>query len=295
MTYRAGLLILTFTVLLSSLNGVMMRLAQDPEPWPAVVGRYLAQAAGMTLYIAWRSRGRLGARFVAMGLPGIVTSVCYGLVTVGFLVALSLTTVAETMFVLSAMPVVTAIAARLLLGERVRRSAWIAMAGSALGIAVMFGDNAGNGGSTAGLLVAIVCVLFMAGFGVGLRWGRTLDMMPTIVVGSLIAGLIGLAVEPTALTTMSRHDLLLFAAWGGLLATVFSVTFVLASRVVPGGEMMLFIFVEAVLSPFWVWLVVGEVPAAGTFTGGAIVLASLAVFAAAGLRRSRPVVPGAVP
>ena len=170
MTYRAGLLILTFTVLLSSINGVMMRLAQDPEPWPAVVGRYLAQAAGMTLYIAWRSRGRLGARFVAMGLPGIVTSVCYGLGSVGFLVALSLTTVAETMFVLSAMPVVTAIAARLLLGERVRRSAWIAMAGSAVGIAVMFGDNAGNCGSTAGLLVAIVCVLFMAGFGVGLRW-----------------------------------------------------------------------------------------------------------------------------
>jgi len=295
MTYRAGLLILTFTVLLSSFNGIMMRLAQDPDPWPAVVGRYLAQAAGMTLYIAWRSRGRLGARFVAMGLPGLATSVCYGLGSVGFIVALSLTTVAETMFVLSALPVVTAVAARLLLGERVRRSAWVAMAGSAAGIAVMFGDNAGNGGSTAGLLIAIVCVLFMAAFGVGLRWGRSLDMMPTIVVGSLVAGLIGLAVEPAALATMPRHDLLLFAAWGGLLATVFSITFVLGSRVVPGGEMMLFVFVEALLSPFWVWLVVGEVPVASTFTGGAIVLASLAVFAAAGLRRSTPIVPQAAP
>ena len=59
--------------------------------------------------------------------------------------------------------------------------------------------------------------------------------------------------------------------------------------------MMLFIFVEAVLSPFLVWLVVGEVPAAGTFTGGTNVLASLAVVAAAGLRRSKPVVPGVVP
>ena len=295
MTYRAGLLILTFSVLLSSFNGIMMRLAQEPDPWPAVVGRYLAQAAGMALYIAWRSRGRLAARFVAMGVPGLVTSLCYGLGSIGFIVALSLTTVAETMFVLSAMPVVTAIAARLLLAERVRPSAWVAMAGSTVGIAVMFGDNAGGGGSTAGLLAAIACVLFMAGFGVGLRWGRSLDMMPTIVVGSLIAGLIGLAVDPTALSTMPRHDLLLFAAWGGVLATVFSITFVLGSRVVPGGEMMLFILVEAVLSPFWGWLVVGEVPAASTFTGGAIVLASLAVFAAAGLRRSPPVVPQAAP
>lgn len=294
MTYRSGLLILTCSIMLSSFNGLMVRMAEDPDPWAAVMGRYLAQAVGMTAAMAIMSRHGIVRRFLAMGWPGFAASVCYGLGSVGFIVALSLTTVAETMFVLSALPVVTAIAARVVLGEQVRRTAWIAMAGSAAGIAVMFSDGA-MAGNMVGLLAAIVSVVTMAAYGVGLRWGRSLDMMPTAAVGGLVAGLIALAVAPGAPATMPVHDMLLFLFWGGLLATVFSVLFIMGSRVVPGGEMMLFIFIEAVLSPFWVWLFVGEVPARSTFWGGAIVLASVAVFAFSGFRRSRPVVPGPEP
>src|SRR5699024_5390972 len=64
------------------------------------------------------------------------------------------------------------------------------------------------------------------------------------------------------------------------------VLFATATRYLPSAEVALFILIESVLGPIWVWLVVGEVPPPLTFVGGAVILLTVAIHAVLGLRES---------
>ena len=50
----------------------------------------------------------------------------------------------------------------------------------------------------------------------------------------------------------------------------------LGPRYLPAPEVSLLLLLEAILGPFWVWLVVGENPGATVLVGGAIVIMTLA-------------------
>jgi drug/metabolite transporter (DMT)-like permease len=50
-----------------------------------------------------------------------------------------------------------------------------------------------------------------------------------------------------------------------------------AIRAVPALEASLLLLLEPVLNPLWAFLVLGEVPAAGSLAGGAIILGATAV------------------
>ncbi len=45
---------------------------------------------------------------------------------------------------------------------------------------------------------------------------------------------------------------------------------------------------EVVLSPVWVWLVVGETPAAASLLGGGVILAAIAYQALGSMERKSP-------
>ena len=53
------------------------------------------------------------------------------------------------------------------------------------------------------------------------------------------------------------------------------VLYMRGARHVPVTQMVLITMSDAVLNPLWVWLVFGEVPAAGVFWGGALILAAI--------------------
>ena len=53
------------------------------------------------------------------------------------------------------------------------------------------------------------------------------------------------------------------------------VLFTLGSKRIPASEAALLAALEVPLAPFWVWLLLGEEPAAATLIGGSIVLAAL--------------------
>ena len=47
------------------------------------------------------------------------------------------------------------------------------------------------------------------------------------------------------------------------------------ARHVPVTQLVLITMSDAFLNPLWVWLVYGELPAAGVFWGGALILAAI--------------------
>jgi len=84
---------------------------------------------------------------------------------------------------------------------------------------------------------------------------------------------------------VTKADLVLLAVLGLAVIPVSHALITEGPRYLPAAEVGLILLLETVLGPVWVWLVIGEVPVAVTFGGGAIILATLVAHSIAGLRR----------
>jgi len=206
-----------------------------------------------------------------------------------FVLALEKTSVANVLFVLSAIPFLAAIGGRVILGETVRRVTWTMMAVGAIGLFVMVEGEIGGDG-VEGMVLGFAAALCFSAYTVALRSGQARDMTPAVCW----AGFFGALYAGTAIVfaggrfSVPAYDLgiCLTMAVGqigfGLLA------YTAGSKVVPAAELGLISLTEVVFGPIWVWLVVDEVPHRETLIGGGILLLAITANALTGMRRKRP-------
>jgi drug/metabolite transporter (DMT)-like permease len=58
-------------------------------------------------------------------------------------------------------------------------------------------------------------------------------------------------------------------------------------KYIPAAEVAMFFLLDTVFTPFWIWLIFGELPTQRAFTGGLIILLSLLLLAAWRFRTSK--------
>jgi drug/metabolite transporter (DMT)-like permease len=273
--------------LLWSLGGVLVKLVESADSLQIVLWRSLFVIPVVAAFMA--VRGADLASLHAVGWNGVLGGLCLAAAFVTFVTALTLATVASAVFVLATIPFMAALLGRMILGEPVHRSTWLAMAVAGLGVAVIAAPGLGTG-RLAGTLLALASCLSFALFSVALRRGRALDGTPSLLIAAVMAaGLCALVLllgrGPGALA-IGRHDLLACAVMGIVQIGCGLIAFTLGSRNLTAADLTLLAQTEVVLAPVWAWLVVGEVPAFWTMVGGAIVLAAVMAQAVAGMRRS---------
>jgi drug/metabolite transporter (DMT)-like permease len=66
------------------------------------------------------------------------------------------------------------------------------------------------------------------------------------------------------------------------------VLFTAGAQRVPPVEAAMIAILESILSPFWVWIFLGENPGLRTILGGAVVIAAVTVHTIGDLRSERP-------
>ena len=188
--------------------------------------------------------------------------------------ALDNTTVANVLFILSAIPFVTAIIAYLFIKEKIKLPTILMMAFAAIGIIIMVSEGI-NSGNAFGNTMAIITLLCFSCFPVILRNNRHIDMLPTLLVPALIIGITGLLIKGNQIQ-ISNNDLILSFIWGGLLNGFAHSIFIIATRHLLAAEITLFMLLEFSLGPLWVWYFIGETPAVNTLLGGSIVMTAIA-------------------
>ena len=134
-----------------------------------------------------------------------------------------------------------------------------------------------------GLLTAVS----FATYAVIVRWRREVDMLPVLVLSSVIIIVSGAIVTGGALG-VSLRDIVLCLLWGGVLSGFANWMFIVASRQLIAAEVTLVMQLEFVFGPIWVWLFINEVPTQLTLIGGSLVLGAVLYRAMAELRRSKP-------
>jgi drug/metabolite transporter (DMT)-like permease len=271
-----------------STAGVVTRHIERATPFEQVFWRSLFASVfvAMTLFVVMKRNPWRAVRDA--GWPGLLSGVLWGVMFTAFMLALSLTTTANTLVVMSISPLLTVLLARLVLSDPVPLRTWFAAAAAGAGIAWMFGAgfSAQDARHLGGMLVALAIPFASAINVVTLRAaaGR-LDLVPALVLGGAMACAISL---PFALPfSATPRDLALLAFLGFLQLGLPCILVVIASRSLLAPEIALLGLLEVVLGPLWAWLGAGEIPANATLAGGAIVLLALSSNELAGIRPER--------
>jgi drug/metabolite transporter (DMT)-like permease len=259
-----------------SLAGLLVRLVEEGTSWHIILYRSLGVTLTLGAIIAVVHRGRVAESIRLAGWPAIVAGLCATASSVLFILALARVTVANALFMLGITPFLAAIGSQALLGERVPRRAWGAMALAAAGVAVMLGSGLALG-QLGGNLLALGSAASFAANALLLRSNRQTDMLPAV----LYAGIFGTVSALMALGVLDLsplvplRDLALGLAMGAVQLSLGLVLYTRASRDLPAAELQLVATAELVLAPLWVWIGMGETPNAATLVGGALIILAI--------------------
>jgi len=225
----------------------------------------------------------------ATGWPGLVSGLMWAVMFIAFMLALTLTTVANTLLVLSLGPLITALLARAVLRVPIAPRTWTAIAAATFGIVWMATQAAPvsvQGRPLLGMLIAFAVPVAAAINLVTLQKTRSrVDLVPAVLLGGAISAALML---PLAVPLQAAlRDIALLALLGFFQLGLPCMLMVVAARSLSAPEVSLLALLEVVLGPLWAWLGAGEVPAAATLTGGALVLGALVLNEAAALRAGR--------
>lgn len=257
-----------------SFTAIAYRAVEAATDWQFLAYRGVSTTAAMLLLVLARSRHRpvplrdTNARVVFAALLLAATSVLY-------ILALSRTSAATTLFLLATAPIFAALVGWLVLRERVERPTLIAIGVTGIGIAVMVGSGL-DAGSGVGVLFAAMIPILVGSYNVALRSAGHVDpVIPALFSGVMLAvGAGAMAVIDGGLS-ITWHDALLATVTGGFALGVGLPLFNLGHRSVASARVSLLLMTEVVLAPIWVWIWPGERPGASTLVGGAIVLVTV--------------------
>lgn len=282
---RVGVILMVSAALCWSLAGILVRNLSIQDAWEIVFWR----SAFLTLFMSivlllWHGKDA-GRKILAVGLAGIVSGALLASMFFLFILSLTRTTVANTMVLTSVSPFFVALFGRLFLSERVAPRTWIAIAVAIGGMTLMFAESL-DGGRLSGNLFAL-CVPIAFGINVSVlrRMHATVDMVPAVLIAGVIAMLVALplAWPPTP----SPRDLGVLWIMGFFQIGMGCLLMTRATRHLSSGEIGLYVLLENVAAPVWVWVGIGERPGDMALAGGAIVVGSIAADQWLVLRASR--------
>ncbi len=281
---RAVLMIILAGAFLST-AGLGIRLLHDANGMEIVFYR----ALGMVFFMlgVLRVRGGSGALkgLARVDRNDMLAAVFYAVASFTVVFAILHTTVANVMFIISLAPFIAALLGRVVLGERVGLRTWIAIAVATVGVLIMV-EGGISGDGYLGIALAFAMAVAYASFTVTLRHGKSGDMIPAVCWAGAIVAVVALLSRQVGVP--SAHDLLICVGLGVFQTGVGALLMVLGSRHVPAAQIAFLAMLEVVLSPVWVWLVVGETPAAASLLGGGVILAAIAYQALGSMERKSP-------
>lgn len=300
MTHRRAVFVMVVVTLLWSTAGVVTRQLEAARSFEVTFWRSLFNAVGLIVLLGFlRGPQALVERIRTGGKVLWGSGLCWSVMFTAFMVAITLTTVANVLVVMATAPLFTALLSRFLLHHKLPARTWAAILVAGGGIAWMFGADISGAGGSHLLGTAIAMGVPIAG---AINWTliqhasrseASSDMLPALLIGALISAAVALPVAWPL--QASAPDVGWLALLGVTQLAIPCVMAVTAARTLAAPEVALLALLEVLFGVAWAWLGAGEKPSTTALLGGALVLGALAgneLFAL--LRRSSAPAPASV-
>ena len=269
-----GLIITLFGVLFVVPDALFVRLI-NADPLAIAVWR-LGLVGGVTTCGIFVTGGvEPFAAVLRTGRYGLIYMLGIGCSGVLFIFAVSLTSVANVVFIIASLPVFAAVYSRIFLSEPFSPRVLLTIAAVVPGLAIIaYGSGESQDASLAGDLLALsVSALFAAAL-TAARHARATSMVPGMAMGSLFVALV---LAPFAAPlSVPMSDVPLVAGHAGTIL-LSSILLAIGPRYITSAEVALLVLIESIGAPILVWIILGENPGSYTWLGGGIVVGALLI------------------
>ena len=278
---------MVLATLMWSIAGVVTRWLDSAQSFEVTFWRSAFNALALVVLLGVLRGPRILVQSLRTGGKALwLSGICWSVMFTAFMLAITLTTVANVLVTMALAPLLTALMARMALGQRLAARTWAAIALAGAGIAWMYGNELQGGKHLLGTLVAVAVPIAAA-----INWtliqslrgnSAAPDMLPAVLIGALISAAVTL---PLAWPLhASAHDITLLAMLGVFQLAIPCLMSVVVARTLPAAEISLLALLEVLFGVAWAWWGGGEQPAPAVLAGGAVVLGALAVHELVALR-----------
>ena len=264
----SGAFVLSFT-------GLIIKQIESADAWQILFFRSLGFIITLSLFLLFNRKNKAESFYKSINIWTFIIALFIGFSFGMNIYALTIVSVAQAYFILSTLPLMTAILAWFMINEKVDRATWITIVIALIGVAIMIYDDFKEPNNIFGLFIALLSPTFFALALVLVRARKQIDTVPP----TWLAGFVSLVL---AACLMGSLDQIIIedALWGVLMGATLGVgiaCYVTGAKYIPPTHVALLMLLETALAPIWVWLGVGEKPTTMIFLGGLIMFLAVAV------------------
>lgn len=259
-----------------SFGALAVRYMVDPQEyrWQYLFFRGLTVTGILCIYLIFKDGRRCINHFKGIGISGVIGALGLVCAFIFFIWSITLTTVANTLFLFATTPFLAACMGIIVLKERIRPATWVAMTMAVIGISVMVIEGLETG-SILGAITGFGSACGFATFSVSLRFRKETPQFATIALAGFLCALLTfciLNIQGDSILMPGRNIVL--SMIHGLLVGVGLILFSLGAKCFTAAELNLLSLFEVVGGVIWVYLPIfgiNEVPSMQTVVGGCIV------------------------
>jgi len=252
-----------------SWGGLLIREWEGEDIWQILFWRAFFFSITLSLFLSFTYKNKALFIIKKSGIPGIVGGIAMAIGFTAYVFAMSETTVANVLFIISTQTIWLALFGYFFLKEKISLKTFLSIILAMIGISVMIGGSLSTG-SMQGNLVALFIPINFAFLVLLIRKYSNLDLIPALFYGGLIITIVAFFMSETIL--ISRHNLLVGFLLGTFQHAFGFICIVIAARSTPAVVVGLLMLTETLLGPFWVWIFLNEIPPLSVFIGGSIII-----------------------
>ena len=255
-----------------SWGGLIIRSFETNDMWQILLIRSLFFVITIIIFLVLSYKKNTIEIIKRSGFPAIIAGLFLSLSFVAYIAAMSLTTVANVVFIISTQTIFLAIFGYLFLKEKISLKGFFAIVLALFGMIVMVGNSI-NQGTLLGNIISFAIPINFTILVMIIRKNPKLDMIPAIFYSGIFSGIYGLFLASSF--SFSINDITMGfllgvpqLAFGFICVTIGTKT----TKSVTVGLLML---LETIFAPIWVWIFLNEVPPLSVFFGGAIIISAV--------------------
>ena len=252
-----------------SWGGLIIRSFETNDIWQILLIRSFFFMIALIIFLVLTYKKNTIAVIKKSGLPAVVAGLFLSLSFVAYIVAMSKTSVANVVFIISTQTIFLAIFGYLFLREKINFKGFVAITLALVGIVVMIGDSIYQG-TLFGNIVAFAIPINFTILVMIIRKFPKLDMVPAIFYSGIFSGLYGLFLSNNIY--FSSNDLLMGFLLGVPQLAFGFICVTIGTKTTPAVTVGLLMLLETIFAPIWVWIFLNETPPLSVFTGGAIII-----------------------
>ena len=269
-----GYLLLLFGGFCLSWGGFVIRSFEEASVWQILLLRSFFFMLALIVFLAATYKKNTINIIKNAGFPAVFGGLVMSFSFIAFVVAMTNTSVANVVFIISTQTMFLAIFGYFYLKEKVSLVSFISILLAMSGITIMVGDSLSSG-SFFGNLVALAIPINFSILVMIIRKNKNLDMVPAIFYSGIFSVIYGLILSESFVFT--SHDILMGFFLGVPQLAFGFISITIGSRSTSSATIGLLMLTETICAPIWVLLFLNEIPPVSTLIGGFIIILAIII------------------